>query len=174
MVQQEAIKMISKKYSYTDIIVSQTETKESIKKYGNNLSLLLGQVISEKRMKDDFQAMEFYLQTDNQDYLKTIQSDGEAVEQVIEKILLLPVPPSSAVYHLIVLNQMESYKDTLNNMAKAKDDPLRATIAFKRYPDEMVEVILLYKKLSEYFSLKKIVFTHSEQGYVFTIGYTLQ
>jgi hypothetical protein len=83
------------------------------------------------------------------------------------------IPPSASTYHLIVLNQVSAYQDSLANMAKSDEDPVRGGFGSKTFSTNFANVVLLHKKMNEYFSLKNVIFSSGEKGYVFTIGYKL-
>jgi hypothetical protein len=58
-------------------------------------------------------------------------------------------------------------------MAKSDEDPVRGGFGSKTFSTNFANVVLLHKKMNEYFSLKNVIFSSGEKGYVFTIGYKL-
>lgn len=174
VIADEAVKITSKKYSYSEIRVAQSETKDTEKAYGNAMAKILNALISKQKISDNYSALEFYLQTNNPEYLKTISDDIADINPQIDKLLLLSVPPSASFYHLLVLNKVTEYRDMLHNLSVADADPMRTTLAFKTFPSTVVATLELYKTLGTYFNLKNVIFTQQESGYVFTVGYTLE
>lgn len=174
IIDEEKAKVVSKKYTYTDIKVSTKESKETIRIYGNEMAKIMNSLITKKNIEGDFPGVQLYLKNEDERTLAPIQADAKRVSGLVEKLLLINVPSSAVVYHLIVLNQIVTYRDTLANLSVVATDPVRTAMSVKKYPATVVETLLTYKKLAYYFTLKNIVFTAKEPGYVFTVGYTLQ
>jgi hypothetical protein len=164
---------ISKKYAYGDIKVATKEDKVSIRAYGNEMAKIMNGMITEKNIEEDFPGVQMYLKDSDKKTLIPIQADAKRIDALVGKLLRVTVPPSAAVYHLMALNQIVEYKDVLYNLSVADTDPVRTAISIKKYPDTVIATLLTYKKLSDYFTIKNIVFTSKESGYVFTIGYDL-
>jgi hypothetical protein len=170
----ETGKIVFKKYAVGDITIAKDESKESIKEYGNKMAIILNGMITEKKIGDDFNGLNQFVRSKNDKDLLAITSDAAALQGVVKKLTAIPVPPSAIVHHLIILNQISIYSEVLFNLSKASSDPIRATYVLNSYPQTIVSTLLVYKKLSEYFTFKNITFSGKESGYVFTIGYTLQ
>ena len=125
-------------------------------------------------MTDDFEAIKDFLGTENKASLSVISKDAEKISAVINKLLSISVPPSATIYHLIALNQVVTYRDTLYNLSRASDDPLRARIALEKYPENIMATLYIYGDLAKYFDVNNVVFSAKEPGYMFTVGYTLK
>jgi S-adenosylmethionine/arginine decarboxylase-like enzyme len=174
---QESKKIVSKKYLYNEINVAKSEDQDSIRSYGNSIATILQGMITEDTIKKDGDALASFASQQNQEGVSDIvilQEEASRFDVLIKKLLALSVPPSSSFYHIMVVNQMTLYRDTVNNLSQVSSDPVRAHAAIGTYPDTIVATLLMYKKMSDYFTLKNIVFKQNEPGYVFTIGYTLQ
>lgn len=169
-----ASNIVPKTYSYTDLTVAKKEDAVSIRMYGNALAKILTPMITKKNIEADLPGVALFIQTKDEKNLTAIILDAERVDEVVQKLRTLLVPPSAVIYHLMVLNQVALYADSLSNLSKAATDPIRAELLVQKYPDILVDTLRIYKTLSGYFSLKNIVYKAGEAGYVFTIGYTLQ
>jgi hypothetical protein len=172
LVAEEAAKLIPKQYVYADIKVAPSENAQSLRVYGNEVATILGNIITKDSIAKDAQGLYDFMSTEKKEALIPLEEDSQRLDDKIKKMLLVTVPPSASPYHLIALNQMVAYRDTLFNLSKAATDMMRANLVFKKYPDTLVQTLLIYKRFSEYFDLKNIVFSSTEPGYVFTIGYT--
>lgn len=171
---EEVAKTSSKKYIYGDIKIATTENKESIRMYGNEIAKILNNIITKKNITEDFPGVKSFLDTGDDKKLVPIEKDAVRIDGMVKRLLALSVPQSATIYHLLVLNQVVVYRDTLSNLSKASTDPVRAAIVVQKYPESLLSTLLLYKKLSSYFTIKNIVFSPQEPGYVFMVGYTLQ
>lgn len=174
LTQQEAGKIIPTTYLFKDINVAKTESKDSIKTYGNNLALILKDMITEASIKGDMNGIVDYLNTQNEKSLEVVTNDYKKVDAVLKKLLALSVPMSASTYHIIAVNQVASYRDILYNLSQLSNDPLRAKISFENYTKTTVDTLTIYKNLSQYFDTKNIVFSAKDAGYVFTAGYTMK
>lgn len=171
---QEAVKIIPTTYLFKDLNVAKTESKDSIKTYGNNLALVLENMITENSIKEDMNGLVDYLNTQNEKGLDVVTNDYKKVDTKLKNLLSLSVPLSATTYHLMIVNQVAAYHDNLYNLSQLANDPLRARIAFEKYTEITVSTLDLYRNLSKYFSTKNIVFSTKEAGYVFTVGYTIK
>lgn len=174
---QEVAKTVSKKYLYSEIHVAKSEDTGTIRAYGNAIASLLKGIITEKTIGDEANALALFASIKDQDSTSDIDALRERasyVDTTIKKVLALSTPPSASVYQIMLLNQLTVYRDTLSNLSKAGSDPMRAKIAFSIYPGTTAGVLAMYKQFSNYFNLKNVIFSASEAGYVFTIGYTLE
>lgn len=174
LIAQEASKITTKQYSLSDINVAKTESKESIKAYGNSVATILQSMISEKSITDDFSSVQGYIETQDKEALVPISKDYIKVKTSFDKLLSLSVPLSAATYHTMVLNRVGEYRDTLYNLSQIETDPMRAMLLIQKYPEITLKTLRIYAQLSNYFDTKNIVFTSKDPGYVFTVGYTLK
>ncbi len=172
LVAEEAAKLIPKQYVYADINVAASENAQSLHTYGNSVATILGRMITQDSIEKDINAIYTFMSTENQEALNPLIQDYKQMDERIKKMLSISVPPSASSYHLIALNQMVAYRDTLFNLSKAATDMMRANLVFKKYPDTTIQTLLVYDRLAEYFNLKNTVFPSEEPGHVFTIGYT--
>jgi hypothetical protein len=174
LVAEEAAKLIPKQYIYADIKVAASENAQSLRVYGNNLALVLENMITQDSIEKDAQGVADFMSTENKDALTPLVQDYKQMDEKIKQMLSISVPPSASSYHLIALNQMVAYRETLFNLSKAATDLMRANLVFKKYPETTIQTLLIYDRMAEYFNLKNVVFSSKEPGYIFTIGYTLK
>ncbi len=171
---QAASLIIPTTYSYKDLNVIKEETKDSISIYGNTLATFLQAMTTKKIMIDDMGAMSSYEQTKNPSDLTGIIKNKQRLDVLLEKIKAVPVPISAVFYHLMILNRIALYRDTLDNFSKAETDPLRAQIAINRYAQVLILLLSTPNQVSQYFNTKNIAFSTKEAGYMFTSGYTIK
>jgi hypothetical protein len=172
LVAQEAAKVVPTSYSFKDLNIAKVESRDSIKKYGNDVGLALSGFITEKSMNADIKALHDYTENKDTSTLTPLIKDSKKVTTVLQSMLKISVPASASIYHLAAINQISKYQDTLSNMSKVATDPMRANIGLTGYASTVVSTISIYSNLSDYFNVKNIVFGPKDGGYVFTIGYT--
>jgi hypothetical protein len=174
LIAKEAVKMVPKEYTLKDIAVAKTENRESIKAYGNSVASLLAGLITEKTIADDFSSVQGYIETQDKSALEAITKDHAKVSALLDKLVALPAPLSAATYHILMIERISLYKDTLYNLSKVDGDPVRSTLSIQQYPEVILKTLRIYSQLSSYFDTQNIVFTSKDPGYVFTVGYTLK
>lgn len=174
LLEKEAEKIVPQKYTLKEINIAKTESKESIKTYGNQVASILQRVISEKSIVDDFSSVQGYIETQDKTALEPITKDSEKVRSLVEELLKMPVPLSAATYHVMMLERVSLYRDTLYNLSQIEKDPVRSTLSIKQYPEIIVQTLRIHTQLANYFDSKNVIFTSKEPGYVFTVGYTLK
>lgn len=173
LMQEEKDKITSETYDYKDINVAKTETKESIKAYGNAVASILQETITEEITKKDVYAIVTYTESKNKDDLKDLLIHKKKLDELLKKLLAVSVPQSFSIYQIITLNKIAAYRDVVEAFSKADSDPLRATIMINMYPEKTLPLFRLYKMFSNEFLSRNIVFSSKESGYVFTTGYSL-
>lgn len=174
LIAQETAKIIPTTYFFKDLNVAKVESKDSIKTYGNNLALVLKDMITEESIKEDMAGIVDYLSTQNEKSIEPVTSDYKKVDNILKKLLALSVPLSASTYHIIAVNQVATYRDNLYDLSQLTIDPLRARISFENYTKVTVDTLTIYKNISKYFNMKNIVFNSKDTGYVFTAGYTIK
>lgn len=174
LVSEEAAKIASKQYLYADINVATSEDKQSIRTYGNKVATILEGMITEDSINKDSTGLFTFMSTEDTTAITPLIEDYQKMDERVKRMLSLSVPPSASLYHLIAINQMVVYRDTLYNLSKAPTDLMRTNLVFKKYPDTIIATLLVYDKLAAYFNVKNVVFSSQEPGYVFTVGYTIK
>lgn len=174
LIEEEAGKLTPTTFTFSDLSTTKTETKESIRTYGNSVATILDGVLTKESLTAVFGGMEHFIETNDAASLVPITKESERIHTKLQKLRELSIPLSAATYHIQVLNGVAEYADMLQNLSQAKTDPLRATLAFKNYTETSAGVLRVYSRLSPYFDIKKVVFSSKDPGYVFTVGYTPQ
>lgn len=170
---QEAAKIKPTIYTYKDIKVAKTESKESIKAYGNALVLILDTVITKKITTDEIASLEQFEATKDASVISPFIADKKRLDIIVKKLTEMQVPPSAIIYHTLVLNRTASYRDVIANISVLESDPIRATLAVRDLRDVSKNFLRVFENISTYFDIKNVTFSSSEPGYVFVIGYTL-
>jgi hypothetical protein len=169
----ERAKLVFTTYGYKDIIVAKTESKESVRAYGNTIAPQLQTVLSEKITTSDMMSVSNFSTSKNPADLLPLIKNKKRLDTIINKFLTVSVPPSALSQHLLILNRISRYRDTLDNLSKMDTDPLRATLVVDGYIETAGMIVRLFNQLSTYFDTQGIVFFPQEGGYVFTVGYTM-
>ncbi len=171
LMQKEAEKIVITKYTFEDIKIAKSETKESIKVYGNTIAPLLNEIISSKIITDDIASLATFVKTKDEKSLLPLTKNEARVTSILQKLLTVEVPPSAASYHILAINRIVHYRDTLSNLSKVGSDPVRSTLTIDSYQDTAFLVLRLPNKFSDYFNAQNVAFYENEKGYMFTTGY---
>lgn len=173
LIQDEAQKIRPTLYTSIDIKIAKIETKDTLKKYGNDVASILENILSEKSIKSDLTSIATYTQTKNVTDLLPLVKNRDRVNTVLQKLLSLSVPPSATMQHVVTLNRVVAYRDVLDNFSKSDSDPLRANLVLDSYIPTTILVGRVFTLYSNYFMAKNITFGSGEAGYVFVTGYTV-
>lgn len=172
---QEAAKIKPTIYTYKDIKVAKTESKESIKAYGNSLEPILDGIITKKIITDEVTALDAFSKSKNASASGAVPflSNKKILDATVKKLESMQVPPSALIYHTEMLNKVTAYRDMIANISTMETDPIRASIAMPNYVNTSRSVISIFESYSTYFNIQNVAFSKNEPGYVFVIGYTL-
>lgn len=172
LILEEKNKIIKTVYTYKDINVAKTETKVSIKEYGNTVGPFLQNTINQKVGLTDIVSINSYIKTKKESDLANLAENRKKLDITIKKLLTISVPPSATIYHLIALNKIKEYRDVVDSISKADADPLRATLVITDYMNTAFEAAKALGELSYYFTIQNIVFYSKDSGYLFTSSYS--
>lgn len=173
LLQDEKAKIVPTTYGYKNVLLAKTESKESIRAYGNTIASLLGEALKPETLKANTYSIISYSENKDPSLLKDLQTNTTKLNALFQKLLAVPTPPSALIYQIMILNKVSAYKDVVTAFSNADTDPLRATILLETYPNTIISLTRLYSTLGIYFDEKNIVFTAKEAGYIFTTGYSI-
>lgn len=170
LMEQEASKIKPTTYTLNDLQIDTVESKSSIKAYGNAIAPLVKNIIVKDTIVSDLTSLTAYAQSLNVADLSPIVKNKSRIDDLIKKLLAVRVPISATSYHLLMLNRLAYYDDTLAAFSNIDSDPVRATILFNSYQTTMLLLAKIPSRLTEYFNIQNIVFGQNEAGYIFTGG----
>lgn len=170
--QEEADKIQPKVFTDKDIIIAKSESKASIKKYGNAIEPLLDSVVTKETITGDMTGVLNYLKSGDASGIVYLFKDKKRLDTVITKLQKVEVPPSAVILHLQMLNRASEYREVVDNLSKVETDPIRTSLVIKQYIPVSRAIIEMFTKYTDYFNRENIAFTNTEYGYVFIIGHT--
>lgn len=171
LLSEESQKITPKIYMSSDV-QSTADSKITIKKYGNDVALILKDLITEKSITDELISITQYLEKGDSASLLPLVTNAKRAEAAIQKLLKVQVPESAILYQIIILNRVSEYQNMLLNLSVANTDAIRATSAMKNYQTIVTLVLRTYPTLTDYFNLKNVTFSSNEPGYIYVVGYT--
>jgi hypothetical protein len=174
LMKNEATKIVFKTYAFQDLEVDNKETSASVKAYGNALGKLVHVAIDMSLGVNDVAYIKDFVDTKNKASYAALVDKRDAADSIVSEMLTLKVPLSASAYHLLTLNRVAAYRDTMDNILKMETDPVRSAIAFDVYVKVTTDMLQTPKLLSGYFAGKNIVFSSQESGYVFDPSYTIK
>lgn len=173
LIAQEAKKLTPTTYSYKDIKIASTETKESLKAYGNVISPILESTISKETVTSDLVAINSFIKTGKGEDLSPLLKNKSRIDGILQKLVSISVPISGTSYHILALNRIAAYRDDLDNLSRASTDPLRSRIIVDNYANDVILILRLFNQFNEYFTVQNVIFSTKEPGYIFVSGYNI-
>jgi hypothetical protein len=174
LLKSEASKIVLTAYVFQDLETDSKETPTSIKAYGNALGKIMEVAIEARLGLDDVSYLKNYVDTKSKTSLETLIDKREAANNIVSGMLTLKVPLSASAYHLLTLNRVAAYRDTMDNILKLETDPVRSAIAFDMYLKVTTDMLETARLLSNYFIAKDVTFSAKDSGYVFDPSYTIK
>lgn len=173
LMSQEAAKITFKTYASGDLDIDTKETASSVKTYGNGLGKLITLALHARLVSDDAAYLKDFLDTKNKASYDALVNKRDVAKTIVSQMLAQKVPLSASAYHLLTLNRVSAYADTLDNILKVETDPVRSSIAFGGYVNVASEMLRSVPLLTDYFKTKAVVFSPNDAGYVFDPRYTV-
>jgi hypothetical protein len=172
LLSKESEKIDVKVYTLDDIKIASTETTASKRAYGNELGKVFKKATGFKLDIIDLDKIKAYSTSKDPAILESFTIKKNNTKVIIDELLKISVPGSAVPYHLLMVNRLSEYLSILESFAGAKDDPMRATIAFNKFLPIVKALFSSLENMSLYFKLEDITFTSNEPGYVLSAGYT--
>jgi hypothetical protein len=172
LIKKEAEKVQPTTYTSADVKVGTSDSSASLKTYGNAVASILNGFITQQSIIDDIQSIGSFSDTKSEADLAALIRDSAKVSEALQKLRAVSVPPSAVATHVQALNNIGTFSNTLGDMSRAYDDPVRATLAFNRYSEDAVKALQTFPFLASFFKTKNITFGAKDSGYVYIVGYT--
>lgn len=175
LIDEEAIKLAPKVYSYKDLNIQQSVSPSTVKSYGNAIGTIVSTGMNTGLGITDLQILKKYVDdTTDTTSLLLLKERSETANALLSSIQELRIPASAAPYHLLMLNSVTAYTSMMENISTIDTDPLRASIAFQTYQETAGTMMRDIVALSSYFSAEGVVFTKEDAGYIFSPSYTIK
>lgn len=171
---EEASKIAVTTYLIKDIRVSKSDSKETIKNYGNTIAPLLKNIMSSKQIGDDVNSLQGFTDTKKASSLIPLTKNRDRLNILLKQLLAVEVPPSAITQHILLLNRVALYRDNVDNMSRLDSDPVRSTLVFGKYQDTLLLLAKLPDQFFSYFNTQNVAFSSEEPGYIFTTGFSYQ
>jgi hypothetical protein len=164
----EESKLVLTVYEITNLTIAKTESDASRKAYGNALGRLVKKAEGYKMTGDDLKIIEAFNVKQDPAVLESLVVKKNNLALIIKDLLEVSVPNSAVPYHLLIVNRMAQYKDVVENISKAKDDPIRASFGLNSYLSTVKSLETAFSSMQTYFILQGVVYAPGEPGYVIT------
>lgn len=161
-----------KVYTKDDIKIAPTENHDSIKKYGNDVALVLYnnlKVIREKNINEAISLTNYLNKKDPAELQKVVDS-ANSYKNSVNELLQVEAPLSSIIQHLTLINSLGYFGQAVEGMSMVDNDPVVALVSLQNYQKGAGKIVDALRGLVSYFGNKKIIFTDKDYGYVFSKG----
>lgn len=162
------------KYKESDIKISNDDTKEAIKNYGNELGSTVDKYRIQENEIEIFQRIIQEMKDENMpndqraNTLSKLGSIADLYSSAAKDMLKISVPVSFKKEHLDFMNNFENLAVSLKDMQMAYDDPIVTLRGLYNYYIEAKNVYNTAISLESKFDSKGIVFNENEPGSIFT------
>ncbi len=137
----------------------------NLKNYGNEIATIFLKYT--QNPKADYNVVNILnkiITTKDNKYYSELEPSILAYKDISKKLLGVSTPKSSAVVHLAMINIYETIATSLEDIVKSPNDSLRGLIGVSRYNQQIKQVQIVIKDLSNFFIKNKIVFAENEPG----------
>jgi len=169
-IKQAKDNILADKYKKSDIKISNDNSVEALKKYGN----ALGDIMKKYgKIKSDMSEIDIIKKGIGEGQIETLSKLNEYIslyKNIIPELLLLSVPSDISSLHLRILNGYASLLAVDQGYLHFSDDISIATGAFYSHPEALKKFIEAYRDMYYFFQGKGITFSKEEGGYVLKIA----
>ena len=166
----EGAKMTFKEYKVEDLSLTKVETDASKKAYINALAVTYKKALAAKITANDLETIKAFTVGKDTSVLKSLVVKKNILETIIKDLVATTVPYSAAPYHLLIINSISKYKSVLENIAKAEEDPLRASLALNAYTTSVTELYTALRSLQPYIAIENIQLSTKDPGFILVSG----
>lgn len=170
IIQDESAKLTFKSYDVSELTLTKEETDASRKAYINALGVVYLKALAAKLTAGDVNTLKSFKEKTDPAIIQSLIVKKNILETIISDLVKVKVPYSAAPYHLLIINSLSKYKSVLENIAKANEDPIRATLAVNAYGSTIQELYSAITSLQPYIAIENITLTNSDPGYILISG----
>jgi hypothetical protein len=152
-------------YAIGSITVSNKTDSVSVRTYGDAVANILSSYMPRDNVAD--MANQAFDQG-NMDLLNDLDPVISAYQDVIGKLLAVPVPQPIAQYHLDLVNGISSILFTAQGLRNIQTDPLQAMVTLSSYSSSQDKMQTALLNMKNYFNIAGISFTAAEPGILFS------
>ena len=153
---------VADEYSAADIKITENTGKDSIKKYAEEMRVVFIDTPSPQLSEMD--VFNNLMKNIKENNVKNIESDINTLKLYIawndrlsKIVLLLTVPKNLSKNHVEIANGFNNIKSALENMAIAKNDPVKAMMGQKLYDEQTQRIYSAMKGAQEIFNGYEII-----------------
>lgn len=164
-------------YSEEDILITDNNSIEAIKKYGNDLGKTFqGYRENEKPQMLEIDIIKKAIGDKDVETIKELDPYIDYYQTIIEKILQVEVPADAVDLHLQMLNAHASQLAVMEGFRGFNDTggEIPASAAIQTYPDVEKAFFESFLEAYNFFLEKDIVYSPKENGYIFTLIFQKQ
>ena len=155
-------------YTLEDLEISNDNTMESFKKYGNELgAVFLKYGNSKEYPTSEVEILEKGLQTKDPKDLVELKLVSIVYKNISEDILAIEAPYGAAKPHLMLVNGYDVLARTISAMAYLFTEPLRGGFANETYTKQLGVIKIAFINVMGFFDTREVRFEESEQGWMF-------
>ena len=164
-----SIPIVYTEYSENQINLIITDTDVVIKKYGNDVGLILKTNSNSVEETDSLSLFDRVLEENepNSSSVKKLKEYVEGYDRIINALLLVDVPPSAKNTHLEFLNLMSKNRSLNYMFSKFHEDPFGAISVMSIYESAVSETINIFADVFTYFKSHNIDYTKNESGFFY-------
>lgn len=155
-------------YKIGDLKISQDNSTEAIKKYGNKMGAIIGKYLKPILISEhELTVFQSSLEKENETELQKLGGRIDAYSGIIREGLSLEVPKDIASLHLSLINAFAGVADGLKKMKIIFEDPIAGMAGLDQYKESSFSFSVAINDLNGFFESKKIFFNKNEAGYIF-------
>ncbi|MFA4890162.1 MAG: hypothetical protein WC587_00795 [Candidatus Paceibacterota bacterium] len=155
-------------YKIGDIKISQDNSTEAIKKYGNEVGAIINKYAKPiPPSEHELSVFQAALEAENGAGLEKLGARIDVYNNLTKNALVLQVPKNISLPHLSLTNSFSGVADGLKKMKEVFDDPVLGMAGFNQYQDSAVAMADAIRNINDFFDQRKIIFNKDEAGYIF-------
>lgn len=167
-VQDAGARLDSDTYTKNDILTTNDNSPEAIKKYGNDMAGIFMKYGKEKQSETYLDIIKKALETKNPKELDKLNPYITFQKNVVREGLLLRVPSSASSVHLHIINACAEMVALLQGFQSAFDNTPSAVASNSRLKTASQRFIDSFKEADAFFKQSGAGFLPEESGYIFT------
>jgi len=160
-------------YTYNDLKIADTDDKEAMKIYGNEIGLIITKYYYMTRNRTELDIIRNMLNNKYSKDTEKITEFDEFIkyyEDASLELLDLTVPESIAELHLETINTLNSIAESLRTTQLFYSDPLVGVSGIIKYQKEAAKLTGFSQHLQVYFAKNRIKFDRDEPGNILLIN----
>jgi len=158
-------------YTEGDLIVSNDNSESALRTYANQMGLIQKTYAVPEGEDTELIIFKKALDSHSKETLAKLSPISSRYNSLVRAMLEISVPKNIVPYHIAILNDISTIKQSIDSMRRAFVDPVGALSSVAVYVKTIKQVPTDYQNFAKYYTENGVMFISTDNGHLFLNSY---